>query len=123
VHSSRPRVGDVVNARDTNLVFVLSSFGNIERGLHPYQRVHFHAEGLFNPQRHVAGEVGPAVQEVGECRPGHAQRHGCPRYRQACGLDDLRPNEISGMRWIFQFLQSFMGEVPYLHLTDLYRVT
>lgn len=53
--------------------------------------------GLHSHERHVPRKVSLAVKEVGESRPGNLKHGSGRRYREACRLDNLSPNEISRM--------------------------
>ena len=90
-------VGKLMNAPDMDLVLALAGLRDVVGGLHSQERVHLHSKGFFNAQRHVSGKAGLAVEQARQGRPGNLKRR-CRRcYRQARGLDNLRPNEISRM--------------------------
>ena len=80
-----------------DFLFALAGLGDIVRRLHPHKRVHLHSECLFNAQGHVPGKVCLAVEQAGQRRPGHLKRRSRCRHREARGLDNLGPDEISGV--------------------------
>jgi hypothetical protein len=55
------------------------------------------SKGFLNVERHIPGKVSLAVKQAGQRGPGNLKRGRRRRYRQARGLDNLLPNEISGM--------------------------
>jgi hypothetical protein len=94
---SSVNVGKRANPANVDFLFALAGLDDIVRGLHPHERVHLHSECLFNAQGHVPGKICLAVEQAGQGRPGHLER-GCRcRYREARGLDNLGPDEISGV--------------------------
>ncbi len=48
-----------------------ANLGDIKAGLHPQQSIHLNAERFFNPKRHIAGQVGFAVQQAGQGGAAH----------------------------------------------------
>jgi hypothetical protein len=58
-----PRVnGDnLVNPPHVDLLLTLAGSGDVVGGLHPHERVHLHAKGFLNAERHIPGKVSPAV--------------------------------------------------------------
>jgi len=46
-----------MNAADMDLVFAPAGLGDVIGGLQAQERVHVHAKGFFNAQRHVPGKV------------------------------------------------------------------
>ena len=64
--------------------------------LHPHERVHLDAEGLFDAQGHVAGKVGVAVEQVRQGRPGDAKNLGGRFYRKTFRGNDLRSDKSPG---------------------------
>lgn len=97
---SRVNGGYLVNPPYMDLVFTLAGLGDVVGGLHPHERVHLHSKGFLNAECPIPGKVNLAVKQAGQRGPGNLKR-GRRRYRQARGLDNLRPNEISGMGWFF----------------------
>ncbi len=61
------------NTSHMNLLLALAGLGDVVRRLHPHQRVHLHAEGFLDAQRHVPREVGLAVEQAGQGRARNAQ--------------------------------------------------
>jgi hypothetical protein len=57
-------VSECWNAPNMDLFFALAGLGDVVGSLHPHERVHSYAEGFFDAERHVSGEVGPAVQQA-----------------------------------------------------------
>src|SRR5260370_8476263 len=94
-------------------------------GLHPHQGVHFYSERLLDAERHIARKISLAVKQAGQGRAGNLECCCCSRYREACGLDNLCPNKISGMgrvlhgHGVYSFYPS--GSLPSSHLQSLAR--
>ena len=81
-----------------DLLLAFAGLSNVVGGLHSHERVHLHSKGFLDAERHVPGKVSLAVEQAGQRGPGNMKRGRRRRYREACRLDNLRPNEISGMR-------------------------
>jgi hypothetical protein len=88
------------NPPHMDFLITLAGLGDVVGSLHAHKRVHLHPESFLNAERHIAREVRPGIQQAGQRWPRNPKRHSRRRYRQACGLDDLRANEISRMGWV-----------------------
>src|ERR1700722_13310301 len=96
-------VGGAMDSPYADLVLSLAGLSYVIGSLHPYERVHLDPKGLFDAQRHVAGKIGAAVQQVRQRRPGNAKRRRGGRNRQPRGLDYFGSDEVSRMGRIFQW--------------------
>jgi len=61
-------VGQLSNAKNMDFPLALAGLRDVVGSLHPHEGVHFYSEGFFfcsersfNAQRHVSGEVSPAI--------------------------------------------------------------
>jgi hypothetical protein len=54
-----------------DLVLTFADVSDVIGDLHPHQCVHFGADGLLDPKRHIAGQVGLAIKEAGQGGSGH----------------------------------------------------
>src|ERR1700719_4675721 len=82
-----------------DLLLAFAGLSNVVGGLHSHERVHLHSKGFLDAERHVPGKVSLAVEQAGQRGPGpeNRRRGTRRRYREPRRLDNLRPNEISGM--------------------------
>src|ERR1700674_2263693 len=80
-----------------DLLLAFAGSSDVVGGLHSHERVHLHSEGFLDAERHVPGKISLAVEQAGQRGPGNTKRGRRRRYREARRLDNLRPNEISGM--------------------------
>src|SRR3990172_13096847 len=80
-----------------NMLLAFAGLSDVVGGLHAHERVHLHSKGFLDAEGHVPGKVSLAVEQAGQCGPGNMKRGGGGRYREARRLDNLGPNEISGM--------------------------
>ena len=60
----RLSVDKLIDSLDVNLFFAFASLGDIVRTLHPHERVHLHAKGFFDAERHISRKVGFAVEQA-----------------------------------------------------------
>src|ERR1700733_12676652 len=82
----------------TDSVFAFARLGNGVGSLHSHERVHLDAEGLFEAEGHIAGEIGAGVQQTRQSRTRYLESRGGGGDRKAGGLNNLGPDEITGMR-------------------------
>ena len=57
-------VDKLTNALDVNLLFALSGFGNVVRGLHAHKCVHLYVEGFLDAERHISRKIGLGVEQA-----------------------------------------------------------
>ena len=91
------KLGWLVNSLHADVFLALACQGDVVCRPHPHERIHLHAEGLLDSERHVSGEISLAIEQArqrGTRNPESGRR--C-RDRQAYGLDNLGPDEVSGM--------------------------
>ena len=53
---------DLVDSPNADLVLALAGLRDVVGSLHAHERVHLYAEGLFETQGHIAGQIGFAVE-------------------------------------------------------------
>src|SRR5271165_183941 len=86
------------NAANPDLALAKPGASDVVGRLHSHERVHLDSKRFFDAERHVAGEIGLAVQKAGQSWTGYSQRRRGGSHRQSRRLDNFRPDEISGMR-------------------------
>lgn len=91
----------VKDAADTNVPLAFAGLRDVVGGLHAHEGVHFHAEGFFEAQGHVAGEAGFGVEQTGEGWAGDSEGAGGGSDGEPGGLNEFVANEGSGMRGVF----------------------
>src|ERR1019366_6425062 len=82
---------------DANLLFAASRTGDVVGILHSYEGVHIDTERLLEAQGHVAGEIGPGVQETGKGWAGDAKNPRRIGHRKVVCLDDLGSQKAARM--------------------------
>jgi hypothetical protein len=82
---------------DPDCTLALPGPCDIVRSLHAHEGIHPDAEGLFDTQRHIPGQVGLAVEQAGQGRPGNLEHPSRGRHGQISWFDNLGPNEIPRM--------------------------
>jgi hypothetical protein len=82
-----------MDALHADLPFALASPRDVIGGLHPHERVHLHAKGLFNTQGHIPGKIRlaavrmPFVKVIDPCVP--------PPVRAAVTIVAVMPDAVT----------------------------
>ena len=64
IETAPSSVDKLIDSLDVNLLFAFASLGDIVRSLHPHERVHLHAKGFFDAERHISRKIGFAVEQA-----------------------------------------------------------
>src|ERR1039458_2599741 len=81
---------------DVDFALALARAGDVVGRLHPHQRFHFRAESLFDPYRHIAGQVRLTVEQDRQRRARNAEGFGGSGHGKAERLDNFRADKFAG---------------------------
>lgn len=90
-----------LEGRDVDLPFPFAGLGNVIAVLHPHERIHRHAESLFDSERHFRRKMRALVQDGRQCCPRNTENLRRARHRKAKRLDDLTLDKAAGVGGIF----------------------